>query len=161
MKRHMSISIQNKLHHHQETSHVSIGCGSGSTLDSQTAPARRRRLQTHADPSECNNSTNFFCWMSCLDIPSYQEAESYENEGYSLYCLDPAVLAQTDSVSKAMEPCPYGVHNSNCIGKWHKTAPGVPATKVIYNSTEANSIQYCYGGKRRACWYERWCVSMY
>mmetsp|Transcript_28159 Transcript_28159/g.46654 ORF Transcript_28159/g.46654 Transcript_28159/m.46654 type:complete len:767 (-) Transcript_28159:44-2344(-) len=117
------------------------------TLLSQTG--RRRRLQ-HQDASACNNVTNFFCWMQCLDVPNAEQAQGYVNEGYSLYCVDPAVLASSGNrVSEAAAPCENGwVHNPSCVGSWQPTAPGVPASSIAVKPTsvEAAEQPFCYGG---------------
>jgi hypothetical protein len=111
---------------------------------------KRRRLQ-HQDPSACNNSTNFFCWMQCLDVPNANQAQGYVNEGYSLYCLDPAILSSSNNrVSEAAAPCQNGwVHNANCLGSWQPTAPGVPAGTInvtAANATNGQDQPFCYSG---------------
>ena len=144
MKKAMVLSTKHRVFGEDQT--VSIGCGRGDET-STTATNRRRRLQHVQDPSACNNSTNFFCWMSCLEIPNAQQARGYLNEGYSLYCLDPSVLASSgNQVSKAMEPCDSTVHNSNCMGSWQPTAPGVAASQVNVNDEPASDQPFCYGG---------------
>jgi len=131
---------------------VAIGCGTGPLMVQEskgvTSPKRRRRLQHVQDASACNNVTNFFCWTQCLEIPNYKQAESYIEEGNSLYCLDPGILARSgNQVSKAVEPCQGNtVHNSNCQGIWHRTSPSVPGWPVEYNSTISVDEKYCYGG---------------
>jgi hypothetical protein len=141
---------------------VAVGCGPAIEDDSIAAAAIgletkledlsgtpiRRRLQHVQDASACNNATNFFCWMQCLEIPNYQQAESYVIEGYSLYCLDPGTLARTgNQVSKAIVPCEGEVHNSNCMGVWHPASPVIPGQEVSYNVTvSSDSDIYCYGG---------------
>jgi hypothetical protein len=136
---------------------VAVGCGPAfpaaaiglaAKLDDMSGAPMRRRLQHVQDASACNNATNFFCWMQCLEIPNYRQAESYVNEGNSLYCLDPGVLARTgNQVSKAILPCEGQVHNSNCMGVWHPSSPGIPGQKVLYNETAARDNDvYCYGG---------------
>jgi hypothetical protein len=108
----------------------------------------RRRVQ-HQDPSGCNNSTNFFCWMQCLEVPNADQARGYVNEGYSLYCLDPAILATTGQVSDAASPCENGwVHNANCLGSWQPTAPDVPAANIDVEPDKKDNGDdpFCYGG---------------
>jgi len=135
-----------------DNAHVSIGCGRvseyayGENLQQQTH-RHRRRLQHVQDPSQCNNNTNFFCWMSCLDIPQPESIDEFLDDGYSLYCLDPAILASSgNSVSQAVAPCGYGNHNSRCMGKWTRTAPSVPGYDLHRNSTNVLEEQFCYGG---------------
>lgn len=125
----------------------------------------RRRLQHVGSPADCNNQTNFFCWHQCVNIPDSEHAESYVHDGYSLYCLDPAILSDTKSIPEAADPCKGGfVHNSNCKGTWHETDEDLPGYKLPYevkeegeeqsNSTAAAATypiptiedQYCYGG---------------
>ncbi len=114
----------------------------------------RRRLSMVPDASFCNNSTNFYCWMTCLDIPNYQNAAQEVKEGKSLYCLDPSTLfTYGGEVAKAVLPCddpetgvPGKAMNTNCIGSWQPTAPDVPAQDVVINSTQPSGSQpFCYG----------------
>ncbi|KAL7580501.1 hypothetical protein ACA910_003631 [Epithemia clementina (nom. ined.)] len=128
---------------------ISIGCGShpydsdmyeDDTLDkdnddnsqtgldplypsSSSRHRRRRMMQVHS-AAACNNVTNFFCWMSCLDIPNARLAPKYLDKGYSLYCMDPQIYAQSgNQVAKAVDPCAQGwANNPECLGKWAKTA---------------------------------------
>lgn len=139
----------------------SLGCGDvypdpredDALEEVTTTHRRRRRLQHVGSPSECNNATNFFCWYQCLDIPDADHVAGYLNEGYSLYCLDPAVLASSGNrVSQATEPCQRGyVHNGACQGSWQPTAPGV-ATTVSFDQHQQHDdgttleLEYCYGG---------------
>eukprot|EP00934_Nitzschia_sp_Nitz4_P007267 Nitzschia sp. Nitz4//scaffold21_size171442//9870//12079//NITZ4_002138-RA/size171442-augustus-gene-0.198-mRNA-1//-1//CDS//3329542342//7257//frame0 len=138
---------------------VAIGCGSeyhvSSVLSSRLASSgvdgfdstMRRRLQHVNDASYCDNTTNFFCWVQCLDIPNYELAEAYISEGMSLYCMDPAVYASSgNQVSKGVAECPDFVHNANCMGVWALTAPGYPGQEVLYNATIVDTDYYCRGG---------------
>lgn len=140
---------------------LTIGCGNSYAHNYNdehnqdlVSMSQRRRLQHVDGPSACNNRTNFFCWMSCLDIPEANSAEAYINEGYSLYCLDPSVLASTgNKISDAQKPCyEQGVLGlamvPACMGVWQKTAPSVPAQEVY---VEGGGITFedqpfCYGG---------------
>ena len=113
----------------------------------------RRRIQHVNSPENCNNVTDFFCWYQCIDIPEAPDrTASYQREGYSLYCLDPATLANSgNSVSQATDPCENGyVHNSDCLGSWQKTAPGVVAYPLRNENEEAGESgtmeEFCYGG---------------
>jgi hypothetical protein len=133
---------------------ISIGCGSSSPSSMWLANGGetriyRRRLQMVDDASACNNATNFFCWMSCLSIPDYEIAAEKINNGYSLYCLDPATLARTNNnVSAANAECNSRVHNDACVGSWQKTVFNVPSQDlhVDKESIEAANEQFCYGG---------------
>jgi len=139
------------------TNDVAIGCGGSSPLfsasdagDGGDVRINRRRLGTVEDGSTCNNVTNFFCWMTCLDIPEAQNAVSYINEGFSLYCLDPQVFAQSgNKVSAAYDECNGGfVHNPACMGSWQRTAPEVPAYSVLVDEDALLAVEesFCYGG---------------
>jgi len=152
----------------QRLTSPSVGCGDvvheNDVYDEDKSPlyshqhgvspatiTQRRRLQHVGSPSDCNNSTNFFCWYQCLDIPNADQVEGYLNEGYSLYCLDPAVLASSgNKVSSATDPCEEGyVHNGACRGSWQPTAPGVPTTVNFDHLHDPNATileKYCYGG---------------
>ena len=130
---------------------VSIGCGASMPQSSASSATRihRRRLGTVENGLTCNNVTNFFCWMSCLDIPQADKAAEFLEEGYSLYCLDPAVLSQTGQVSPAYDECKGGfTHNAACLGSWEQTASGVPAYSVIAEQDVPEGFEeaFCYGG---------------
>jgi hypothetical protein len=89
---------------------------------------RRRRLQHVNSPANCNNVTNFFCWHQCINIPNSEYVTDYVRDGYSLYCLDPSIMASSDnSIPDATDPCRGGfAHNSNCVGSWQSTDKSVP-----------------------------------
>ena len=121
----------------------------------------RRRLQHVSSPANCNNVTDFFCWHQCVGIPDADSAERYVRDGYSLYCLDPALLPSSSSangdgvipVSDATTPCRGGyVHNSDCVGSWQRTDDDVPGYELPYETREEASMathsdgEYCYGG---------------
>lgn len=133
---------------------AAMGCGveeplvQGEAGKSHVVLSPRRRLQHVQNANACNNSTNFFCWMQCLDIPSADQAQGYVNEGYSLYCLDPAILASSGNrVSNAAAPCRVGyVHNANCQGSWQPTAPGVVSADVKVDTDAVIDERFCYGG---------------
>ena len=156
MKKSMTLSADRVYGEGDSTDSISIGCGSASAtlapnfskLPYPIAPARRR-LQMVGSAGDCNNSTNFFCWMSCLDIPDVDRAEAYETSGYSLYCLDPSVLSTSGhNVAQAVDECPNDVHNARCLGSWQFTVPGVPSSPVVYNATNSGKSKepFCYGG---------------
>jgi len=112
----------------------------------------RRRLQMVDDASVCNNNTNFYCWMSCLEIPHRKKAATFINDGYSLYCVDPSVMASSGDVSIAVEPCnEQGVvgaaMNTNCMGSWQPTVPGLPVQEVLVEPLNVDQDEpFCYGG---------------
>lgn len=155
MKKNMKVAAKQgrDFSNGEEGGTVAIGCGPASESSSESsgndafmAPIRRR-MQHVQDASACNNITNFFCWTQCLEIPNYEQAESYIAEGNSLYCLDPGILARSgNQVSKAVEPCLGEVHNSNCQGIWHPTSPAVEGWPVEFNATFTIEEKYCYGG---------------
>ncbi|KAK1742468.1 DNA mismatch repair protein MutS family protein [Skeletonema marinoi] len=88
----------------------------------------------------------------------------YVRDGYSLYCLDPAIMVSTDnSIPEATDPCKGGyAHNSNCVGSWQGTDesvsgyefPGLKqelaAQQASYPVPDGIEEQYCYGGSRIA-----------
>jgi Ctr copper transporter family len=123
---------------------------------------QRRRLQMVDDASVCDNSTNFYCWMSCLKIPDSMNAQKYIDGGYSLYCADPAWYDSSNrSVVAATSSCDevYGTRNITggamneaCIGMWLPTSNSSVATPVIVTAKDTQSranedkLPYCYGG---------------
>eukprot|EP00536_Pseudo-nitzschia_multiseries_P007988 jgi/Psemu1/66314/estExt_Genemark1.C_1940036 len=156
---------------------VSLGCGDAppSRLPSHQRDAdddavvdaaaaafrskRRRHLQMQ-DPSMCNNVTNFFCWMTCMDIPKVDQADIYVDAGYSLYCVDEAIMAASsdnnnnnnnNNIAKAHEACEK-IHNPACKGAWEKTVDGVPSAEINTTAIDDrnNEIEidypFCYGG---------------
>ncbi|KAL7528489.1 hypothetical protein ACHAXR_003372 [Thalassiosira sp. AJA248-18] len=129
------------------------------SIDAVVEKQSRRRLQHVNSPENCNNQTNFFCWHQCINIPSPENAEEYVQDGYSLYCLDPAILVSTESIPEATDPCDGGyAHNSACKGTWHETDEKIPGYKLPYEIKEKQpdqstsytvpnlEEQYCYGG---------------
>lgn len=160
MKKNMVMTGKKRREYgHEDTPEVvSIGCGPAINVAEKQSKrldtahdlldiTPRRRVQHVDDASACNNATNFFCWVRCLDIPSYDQAPSYDKEGYSLYCLDPGILARSGNVvSEAVEPCGDFVHNSNCMGVWQPTAPGIFAQEVAFDAPEIEDPPFCYGG---------------
>lgn len=144
---------------------ISIGCGFSQEtprtnqqqedVSLSSTAISRRRLQHVENAEACNNVTNFYCWMSCLDIPQADQVKGYVNEGYSLYCVDPSVLASSGNrVSQALKPCTEAgtigaAMNSNCMGSWQPTAPGIPSQLPLQNGTGTASSRgepFCYGG---------------
>ena len=147
---------------------IAIGCGSYSEdnafqdaithegTDSVLVRPNRRRLQHVTDGSVCNNVTNFYCWMTCQEIPDYENAAARLEEGQSLYCLDPAVLAgSSDRVSDAVMSCVdyRGVvgaaENPGCVGSWQSTSRGIPSQSLDIDEEFLHESymkdQYCYG----------------
>jgi len=144
---------------------ISLGCGNVNTPVSLSPSnqkflvrgeetsdhrGRQRQRQRHLqmlDAFICNNVTNFFCWMTCMDIPEFEQAHLYVDAGYSLYCVDEGIMASTNNdVSKAHESC-LGVHNAGCTGVWEKSVEGVEAA-AINVTADRNEIEhpFCYGG---------------
>jgi hypothetical protein len=171
VKQTLSLSHQKKNDYQPSSSHsdidagISLGCGnvlpSSTSLVSQqdaedyfvagqqpntNSHISRRRLSDHQDPSMCNNVTNFFCWMTCMDVPEPDQAGLYIDAGYSLYCLDESVLGKTGNVSAAHEPC-IDIHDKACKGEWEKTVEGVPAANINITSNPSDVVYpFCYGG---------------
>ena len=160
-----SSAAQLVLDDDQKDDFVSLGCGSravewetepseflvleeeddsSTTMDTRTHHAHgRRRLMQVLNGQACNNETNFFCWMSCLDIPHYRQRKSYLKQGYSLYCMDPHIYVQSGhDVAAAVEPCQDGlVNNPECMGKWAKTSATVPAYDLQQQQSPSLHIQ--------------------
>jgi len=113
--------------------HNSLGCGRplprlGLPLD----VGRRLGNAGHGDQSVCNNSTSFYCWMTCQDIPPLETAqmsiEAVVAGNYSLYCADSAA---DDDLAEGVEQCTKsGVvgasMNPACVGTWRRTEEGIP-----------------------------------
>ena len=141
------------------TTGVSIGCGAapdlspspaGDLAGNLVAPSRRR-LQHATDGRHCNNSTNFYCWMNCVDIPDGDNIAAHVERGESLYCLDEAVLDGTQRVAAAVGKCedpytgiPGGAMDPGCVGRWKLTVPGVPSQKLEL-ALGVGEEKYCYG----------------
>ena len=152
----------------EEESDASMANGNGNDKDQLLFLGGRRLRADHVQsPDACNNSTNFFCWMSCMDIPDAGRIEERLNDGQSLYCMDPAIYDGTahHKVKAATEPCAQGhVHNANCLGQWAPTAHGVtPYDFPQYDhhhstnddpdphnhdpdDTNSTNVDFCYGG---------------
>jgi hypothetical protein len=140
---------------------VAVGCGSlleGDPRAIETGPSqllstsRRQRRELHgSNPGDCNNSTNFFCWMSCFDIPEADNAADYVHDGWSLYCLDPSVLSSSSNVTLAVQPCTENgimgaAMNPICTGKWQKSVAGLPGVPIAVNATlPTHAEPFCYG----------------
>lgn len=166
VKESLSLSHQSKTKHKSPSQFlspgISLGCGnihsslvhedqqqlqSIDDVKIQSASRRQRHLSTQ-DPSMCNNVTNFFCWMTCMDIPQIDQAELYVEAGYSLYCVDESAMASSNNnVTKAHEPC-VGIHNPACKGSWEKTVKGGPSAAINVQQGAEEDIEYpfCYGG---------------
>ena len=146
-----------------EETDITIGCGShnGDSLNEiQEAGGSirpyRRRLQHVVDGSVCNNVTNFYCWMTCQEIPDNENAAARSEDGQSLYCLDPSVLAgSSDRVGDAVMSCVdyRGVvgaaENPGCVGSWQTTTRGIPSQSITqeeqYLQETYEGDAYCYG----------------
>jgi hypothetical protein len=154
------LPFSDQLH---EREAVALGCGSTfedhsefsghfESVGGEVAVSRRERRRLHgANSEDCNNSTNFFCWMSCFDVPNAESAADYAGDGWSLYCLDPSVLSSSNNnVSQAVAPCTENgvmgaAMNPSCQGKWQKSVPGLPGVPVVVNHTMRVEEPFCYG----------------
>jgi len=115
--------------------------------DVRTTSHRQRHLQMQ-DASMCNNVTNFFCWMTCMDIPKVDQAPLYLEADYSLYCVDDSVMRSSGNLANAHSAC-IGRHNMGCMGEWEKTIDGVPAVDIDIAAMESSDeieIPFCYSG---------------
>mmetsp|Transcript_27532 Transcript_27532/g.64596 ORF Transcript_27532/g.64596 Transcript_27532/m.64596 type:complete len:772 (-) Transcript_27532:186-2501(-) len=158
VKKSLSLSRQHKNHHDLRSSGdaTSLGCGSvpvaqddedaSVEIEEIATTSRRRRHLQMQDAVMCNNVTNFYCWMTCVDIPKVDQAELYLEAGYSLYCMDDSVLRSSGSLATAQEAC-VDVHNMGCTGQWEKTDNSVP-NAIIDITTTSDEIEapFCYSG---------------
>ena len=145
------------------SSSMSLGCGGVAAspqeeqaegklfvdeLEDVRSTTRRQRHLQMQDASMCNNVTNFFCWMTCMDIPKVDQAPLYLEADYSLYCVDDSVMRSSGNLSNAHNAC-IGRHNMGCMGEWEKTVDGVPAVEIdiaALESSEEIEIPFCYSG---------------
>ena len=114
-----------------------VVAGGGSSSSGSSSSSRPRTLMQVQNAHACDNVTNFFCWMSCLDIPNAEHMDEYMDDGYSLYCLDPQIYAHSGNhIPQAVEPCLGPVLNPDCMGKW---APSDPLV-LGYDLQRKNSL---------------------
>jgi hypothetical protein len=132
----MEHSSLKEMHHHEQDS-IPIH--------------HRRRLQHVGGPDDCNNDSNFFCWMSCLEAEDNDlTAQEHLQNGDALYCLNPSILAETNDVALAVTACSDpatgiagGIMDENCGNYWLPKVDGVQShvTSYSYDFVE----KYCYG----------------
>eukprot|EP00588_Corethron_pennatum_P032061 CAMPEP_0194347898 /NCGR_PEP_ID=MMETSP0171-20130528/106242_1 /TAXON_ID=218684 /ORGANISM="Corethron pennatum, Strain L29A3" /LENGTH=731 /DNA_ID=CAMNT_0039115193 /DNA_START=182 /DNA_END=2378 /DNA_ORIENTATION=- len=85
-----------------------VGCNRGPFRPDDVPSNTMRRVSAgHQDPSVCNNSTNFYCWMTCQNLPEADHKEALINAGNSLYCADPAIVDNRD-LSEGVSVCTQG-----------------------------------------------------
>jgi len=174
VKKSLSLSYQHKTDYQSPTeplfsSEMSLGCGGAPVslmapkeeqelagffeVEEGRTTARRQRHLSMQDPSMCNNVTNFYCWMTCMDIPKVDQAELFLEAGYSLYCVEKSIMgssgtSDSKTLATAHDAC-VGVHNMACTGEWEKTVEAVPAVVINVTAVESGSkIEYpfCYSG---------------
>jgi len=163
VKQSLSVNHQEKTNFQpsSETSSASeipLGCGSVPArphvdrieleLGHVETTSRRRRHLKMQDSSICNNVTNFYCWMTCMDIPEVEQASLYLEADYSLYCVDEPIVKTTGNLASAVEAC-VDVHNMGCKGVWEKTDLDVQAVTIAVDAIGAGKeIEYpfCYSG---------------
>lgn len=129
---------------------------------------RRRRLQHVTGPQDCNDETNFYCWMSCLSIPEPEKATVNVQKGLSLYCVDPSQIAK-HGLSGAQDWCkgPGEIvgseMNPGCVGVWAKTDPNAvaqnisklvkkPETTTTTETTNTSSASQINFSEDKFCW---------
>lgn len=136
-------------------SDVSIGCGDDAFVDNAISDAtgsgrahrpnvvshrRRRRVSDnsghqHQDVSDCDNQTNFYCWLKCSAsgiVPENKELSTQEHldSGRLVYCVDKGVLDDTNDVQGAVDACTSeadvvgGKVNMNCTNLWLSVSDG-------------------------------------
>jgi hypothetical protein len=138
---------------------ISIGCGSvpvqESMVSNDDSTSPRRRLAMVDNASVCNNVTNFYCWMSCLDIPEADQAQQHLESGHGLYCVDPSVMHSTNNnLTQAVEPCIgedglFGsAMNEACVGSWRPKVDHLAAVPISLDESQLSQEEppYCYGG---------------
>jgi len=84
-----------------------------------------------------------------MEIPEAENKDKYFEDGYSLYCLDPSILAHHhNDLMAATEPCQNGyIHDPSCVGKWKPTTEGVtPSLTKKTSHLMSDEDKYCYGG---------------
>ncbi len=124
--------------------------GVGFELEDAQTTSRRQRQLVMQDASICNNITNFFCWMTCMDIPKVEEAAVYLDAGYSLYCADESALISTNDLSTAVDEC-IDVHNMGCTGLWERSDAEVDSVEINIAAIKAGDAEeiehpFCYSG---------------
>jgi hypothetical protein len=149
MERNGSMMMGCGMHHHMEHSSPKDMMMHHGEQDSM--PFHRRRLQHVGGPDDCNNDSNFFCWMSCLEVDDNDlTAQEHLQNGEALYCLNPSILAETKNVSLAVASCSDpatgiagGIMDENCGNYWLPKVDGVQThvTSYSYDFVE----KYCYG----------------
>jgi hypothetical protein len=139
---------------------IVIGCGNDDTSSDSTMyginTIRRnnRRLQHVGGQEDCEGSSNYFCWLSCLDKPNGDHSiDHHVTNGESLYCLDPSVLDTTGDIALAVRSCSDpksgkagGVMNEACANYWYPTVDGVETyLQSVEKKTQSIENKYCYG----------------
>lgn len=157
LKKFSSSSSVRRFSDRVQENEITFGCGdldddSVQLARNNIAVPSRRRLQHVGGPSDCSNNDNFFCWMSCMDVPSDDQSFlSHVHSGENLYCLDPAVLAETNDLKEAVAACSDsigvagGIHRAGCKNVWAPSEIGVPTYTSLYVNNEQKELKYCYG----------------
>ena len=92
-----------------------------------------------------------FISSNCKDIPDVDNIQENIDQGKSLYCLEPAVLASS-GISNAVNSCTEigivgGAMNEACVGSWEPTAEGVTSQEIRFDVTADQLDEpFCYGG---------------
>mmetsp|Transcript_473 Transcript_473/g.666 ORF Transcript_473/g.666 Transcript_473/m.666 type:complete len:686 (+) Transcript_473:135-2192(+) len=141
---------------------VVIGCGPSSSNDNSPRPednhsgysvtTSRRRLQHVGGNEDCEGSGNFFCWLSCLEVPNDGRSfEDHFNDGESMYCLDQSILYDTKNLTLAVQSCSDhldiagGVMDEGCSNYWYPTVEGVQSYLQSDSYSGPNGEKkYCY-----------------
>jgi putative flippase GtrA len=149
-----------------QESDIVIGCGnddddvnaSGNNNNSMqgitSSRRHNRRLQHVGGQEDCDGSSNYFCWLSCLKKPkSDHSADHHLMKGDSLYCYDPSILDTTGDLELAVKECSDpisgkagGVMNEACANYWHPTVDGVKSYLESDDQySQSDKKKYCYG----------------
>ena len=139
-------------------SEVVIGCGNDQTTSNKTnliskSRRDRRRLQHVGGQDDCDGSSHYFCWLSCLATPNDKTSiDDHLENGDSLYCLDPAILDKTGDVKTAVEACSDPVDgtagaimSNTCQNYWYPTTDGVQSYLKSDTHHKEGKQKYCYG----------------
>jgi len=99
----------------------------------------------HVDGQDDCGFTSFYCWISCLDVPSSSlTVQEHVAKNESLYCVDPSVFSETQDLKQAIDACAddSGIAGSEasraCGNRWYDTVDGlVSYTDGLYD-TDSN-----------------------
>lgn len=165
MKKSSVHSMSRKFSDKQTSQEVDIAIGCGNDYhDSNkndlsphiiTSNYRRRRLQHVGGQDDCEGSSSYFCWLSCVSTPNDgHSVDHHLTSGDSLYCLDESILDSTGNLTLAVEECSDpvtgvagGIMNEACHNVWYPTTHGVQSYLTPHSNyhNQTGERKYCYG----------------